>query len=34
MSAGDIGYYDDDGFLYVIDRLKEMMDYDAVKVGY
>ena len=29
---GDIGYVDDDGFLFVIDRVKDMIKYDNKQV--
>ena len=25
LRSGDIGYYDDDGDLFIVDRVKEMM---------
>ena len=28
-AAGDIGHYDEQGHLYVIDRLKELIKYQA-----
>lgn len=30
--SGDIGYFDDDGFLFLIDRKKEMLIYDNFQV--
>jgi 4-coumarate--CoA ligase len=27
LKSGDIGYYDDDGYLYVVERVKEMFKY-------
>ncbi len=31
--AGDIGYYDDDGFFYVVDRIKELIKYKGFQVS-
>jgi len=32
MRSGDIGHYDDDGFFYVTDRLKRMINASGLKV--
>ena len=30
--AGDIGHYDDDQFLWIVDRLKELIKYKSYQV--
>ncbi|XP_063369955.1 luciferin 4-monooxygenase-like isoform X1 [Cydia amplana] len=31
--TGDLGYYDEDKYFYIVDRLKEIMSYDGNKVA-
>ncbi|KAJ2953351.1 hypothetical protein O0L34_g941 [Tuta absoluta] len=33
IRTGDIGYYDQDGFFYIVDRLKELIKYKGFQVA-
>jgi acyl-CoA synthetase (AMP-forming)/AMP-acid ligase II len=33
LKTGDIGYVDDDGYFYVVDRVKELIKYNAYQVA-
>lgn len=32
--TGDIGHYDEDGHFFVVDRLKELIKYNAFQVRF
>lgn len=32
LYSGDLGYYDEDGFFFIVDRLKELIKYKGFQV--
>ena len=32
LHSGDIGYYDEDGYFFVVDRIKELIKFNAYQV--
>jgi 4-coumarate--CoA ligase len=33
LHTGDVGYYDEDGFFYIVDRIKELIKYKGFQVA-
>lgn len=34
LHSGDLGYYDNDGDFFIVDRIKELLKVEDLQVGY